>query len=143
MKKLLLVVVLMLVASPAFGQVWTTANEATVAWDAVTKLLDGSTIPAADKVSYNTFIKNKKTGAVISVGNTPALQQTIVFNLEGRYFVGVSTLRAVVGEDGVTVEETMESEVSWSDVASVCLNGQTFGIRYFVHPNQPQNLRKQ
>lgn len=142
MKKMLLVIALVLVAVPAWGQVWTTANEATVSWDAVTKLADGSSIPAVDKVSYNVSIKNKKTGAVIAVANTQSTQQTIVFNLEGRYFVGVSAVRAVVGEDGVTVEETMESEVSWSENPAVCYNGQAFGIRYFVHPGSPQNLRK-
>ena len=143
MKKILLAVLITLsLVGISNAQTWTTANEATVSWDAVTKLLDGSTIPTTDKIAYNIFIRNKKTGTVTSVGNTPNLQQTIVFNTEGRYFPGVSAVRQVVGEDGVTIEETMESEISWSDNPAACLNGQTFGIRYFVHPNQPVNLRK-
>lgn len=134
--------IMSLATMPAHAQVWQTANEATIAWDAVTKLLDGSTIPTTDQVRYNVFIKNKKTGTVTPIGSTPNLQHTIVFSLEGRYFPGVSAVRLVIAEDGVTVEETMESEVSWSDNPEVCYQGQTFGIRYFVHPNQPRGLRK-
>jgi len=141
MKKLFLAMMFVLaMVGVANAQTWVTANQATVAWDASTTLVDGSPVPSTDRVSYNTYLKNKKTDAVISVGNTPDTQQVVVFSVEGRYFAGVSSVRSILAADGVTVDEQFESSISWSDDPLVCKDGQAFGFRYFINPSNPKNL---
>lgn len=118
--------------------VWVTANQVTVAWDPVTTLSNGDPIPPNDTVTYNVYIRNVATSTETMVGtgivNT---SYTITFSAEGKYLVGVSTVRIPEG----TTEE-MESVVGWSDDPAIATGG-TFGVQMFLLPSNPVNLHVQ
>jgi len=101
----------------------------TVAWDQVT-VVSGT-------VTYKTYRKLAVGGVETYVGTVSALQATLTFAEEGRYILGVRSVRNV---DGIEVES---STISWSDNPAVCMNGKTFGVQYYVPPDAPKGLRTQ
>lgn len=115
------------VAIPAWSQTWKTTNQATVAWDAVT-------VPSGT-VSYKVYVKPETGGTETLATTVSTTTATITFSQEGRYYVGVSSVRTV---NSVPVES---STISWSNVAAVCQGGVTFGIQYIIPPSAPINLR--
>lgn len=135
-----LIVFVMVAASLAFAQVWHTANQATIGWDAVTTIEGGAPLPAGDTIEYVVYLSNAITDPgkdnPVEVATLTDLTQLITLNTEGRYFVGVKAVRKI--QDGT---EVGESEVSWSDNPQVVLNGDTFGLRYFLPPSGPVNVR--
>lgn len=122
------VLAMIFVSVPVFSQTWHTTNQATVAWDAVT-------VPSGT-VSYKVYIKPEVGGTETLVTTVTTTQATITFAEEGRYFTGVSTVRTV---NSVPIES---STISWSNIASVCQNGVTFGIQYYIPPSAPVGLRR-
>jgi len=137
MKKRWLIVpflLVFLVAGLALAQTWHTANQATVAWDAVT-------VPADSTVEYIVYLSNAVTDPnkdnPAEVATTTDLDQLITLNVEGSYFVGVKS-RRILTADGTNVGE---SDISWSDDPTRVQNGETFGLRYFIPPDAPGNLR--
>lgn len=139
MKKKLLLVMAFVLMLPvlALAQTWYTANQATIGWDAVTKMGDGTTsIPTGDAVKYQVYTKNA-AGTIAPVGGEiTAIQQTITFNVEGRYFVGVKAIRYPAGETvGVS------SDVAWSSDPLVCATAGPFGIVYYVKPAGVKGLK--
>jgi len=132
MKKLILVFALMtmVMASSVLALEWHTANQATVAWDTVDKIVD------TDVISYVLYFKIVGTDIPILAGETADLRFTITFTDEGKYYIGVATKRVVA--DG----EALESKINWSDV-----NGEStpdpFGVKFYVKPDQPKNLHRQ
>jgi len=127
-------------AALANAQTWHTANQVTLEWDAVTLIdLDGTPLPADNTVEYEVFSANAmdpdKTGA-ISLGKTTATQRIITLDVEGSFFLGVKAFRKIA--DGTVVGE---SEVAWSDNPMYAQNGVPFGVRYFLPPVAPMNLR--
>ena len=141
MKRLsIAVVILLLVVGVAFAQTWHTANQATVEWDAVANLSDGTPLPPTDTVEYTVYLANAITdpnkdnpSEVATITDTSHL---ITLNVEGSFFVGVKAVRKI--SDGTVVGE---SEVAWSDDPQYCQNGETFGLRYFLPPAAPKNMR--
>lgn len=136
---LFVVLFLVLLAGIALAQTWHTANQATVAWDAV--LLDnGDPIPPTDTIEYVVYLANAITDPdknnPVEVATTTNLEQLITLNVEGSYFVGVKAVRKIA--DGTNVGE---SAVAWSDDPQYCQNGETFGLRYFLPPAAPINMR--
>jgi hypothetical protein len=134
-----LVVAILFVAGIALAQTWHTANQATVAWDAV--LLDnGDPIPPTDTVEYVVYLSNAITDPnkdnPVEVATTTDTDQVITLNVEGSYFVGVKAVRKIA--DGTNVGESV---VAWSDDPQYVQNGETFGLRYFLPPAAPSNLR--
>ena len=122
----------------AYGQTWHTANQVTVAWDAVTTLSNGGPIPAGDSVKYKVWLKNAVTGGdPTELGEITDLEYTITLNTEGKYFVGVSALR-YTSEDMLLNEST----ISWSDVAECTGVEGLFGIQYFLPLKSPGGLKK-
>lgn len=120
-------VLFLCIAIPAWSQTWKTTNQATVGWDVVT-------VPNGT-VSYKVYVK-PETGGTETLATTVATNQaTITFSQEGRYFLGVSSVRTV---NNVPVES---STISWSNVPAVCQGGVTFGIQYIVPPSAPVNFR--
>jgi len=129
--------IVMLVAMSFFfavavgAQQWHTANQATVAWEDTNEM---------DGIVYDVWLANSKTdpgktNPVVIGTDIEATTFLITLNVEGRYFAGVQAKRYVDGElVGV-------SEMSWSDDPLVCLDGKTFGLRYFVPPGQAKKLR--
>lgn len=118
---------------------WKKTNQATVAWDAVTVLEDGTALPADDVVKYRVYLANEKTDPDKAnpalLGETDLLEYTITLNTEGRFWVGVQSVR--YDSAGVELEV---STINWSDT-----NGEytpnPFGIFHHVPPGKPKNLR--
>jgi len=115
------------IAIPAWSQTWYPANQKTVAWDAVT-------VPSGT-VTYKVYSKPETSETPTLMTTVTTTQATVTFTVEGRYYLGVSAVRTV---SGVEVES---STISWSNVAAVCKNGQTFGIQYITAPNAPTGFR--
>ena len=121
---------------------WHTANQITIAWDAIVKKPDNpdSWIEADDTLKYGVYIKRFPDGVPELLGENLETQITALITLpnEGKYVLGVSTIRYVGGPDG----ERLESAINWSDQ-----NGEAtpvpFGVSYFVVGDPPNNLRKQ
>ena len=135
----LMIVAIVFFAGIALAQTWHTANQATVAWDAV--LLDnGDPIPPTDTIEYVVYLSNAITDPdkinPVEVATTTNLEQLITLNVEGSYFVGVKAVRKIA--DGTNVGE---STVAWSDDPQYVQNGQTFGLRYFLPPAAPREIR--
>ena len=131
MKKLslALALVIMFTVSPVLALGWHTANQVTVAWDAVGKIVD------TDVISYVLYFKIVGTDTPILAGETADLEFAVTFTDEGRYYIGVATKRVVA--DG----EIIESDINWSDV-----NGDStpnpFGVKFYAKPDQPKNLHR-
>ncbi len=131
---LFVVLFLVLLAGIALAQTWHTTNQATVAWDAVT-------VPADSTVEYVVYLSNAITDPdknnPAEVATTTSLDQLITLNVEGSYFVGVKS-RRILTADGTNVGE---SDISWSDDPTRVQNGETFGLRYFIPPDAPREIR--
>jgi hypothetical protein len=75
MKKLLTVLAVLAMAVPAYSQTWHTANQVTLAWDAVAKV---QTTDQPNK--YQVYTKVNATGVPQKVGaEITATQQAITF----------------------------------------------------------------
>lgn len=135
----------MLVATAAWALDWHTANQATLAWDAVTTDAAGNTIPAAgERVTYVVYLANSVTDPnkanPVQVGSTQDTQLTITLGTKGSYFVGIkSVLESDNGAGGWTAAS--ESEVVWSDDPTYVQGGVTFGLRYYPAPSAPVGLK--
>lgn len=114
--------------SPVSAQTFYPTNQLTVAWDEVT-------VPSGT-VSYKVYIKPEAGGTEALATTVTATQATVTFTQEGRYFLGVSSVRTV---NAIPIES---STISWSNVAAVCQNGVTFGAQYYVPPAAPANFRR-
>ena len=136
MKKYLIVglLVLGILGIPLFGlaQTWYTANQATVAWDPVPPVATG------DVIKYQVYTKVGTSGTPVKVGSEiTATQLAITFSIEGRYFVGVDTVRYPVGETvGIR-----SATIAWSNNAADCSSAGPFGIVFYVSPVAPKGLR--
>lgn len=131
MKKLFLALAILATAAvPAAAQEWRQTNQLTFSWNVVDK------IAPSDTIKYQVFTKEKSGALAPSGGEILQTQATVTFTVEGRYRLCAQAVRYAEGEI-----EPITSEVSCSDVAEVCLNGQTFVVRYFVKPNPPRDLR--
>jgi hypothetical protein len=140
MKKTLsifIVILLFLFAGIAGAQTWYPANEKTVAWDAVTTLESGDTIPADNVVRYEIYIKNADGTNIVAVSSTIQTSCTIPFSDEGKFFWGVKAIREVNGEN------VSESVINWSDNPDVCFNNEAHGIINYSKPGAPNGLRVQ
>lgn len=130
---------LLLTVATAFAISWHTANQATVAWDAVTTVDNGDPLPATDTIEYVVYLANAITDPdknnPVEIETTTSLQSVITLNVEGSYWVGVKSVRKIA--DGTNVGE---SRVAWSDNPADCKDGQDFGLRYFQPPAAPGGL---
>jgi hypothetical protein len=135
MKKLIIVLAILIFAAPAMAQTWVTANQATLAWDAVAK------IAATDTIKYQAYTKSPlATSTPQKVGGEiTATQQAITFSVEGRYFLCVEALRYAQGET-VAIKS---SRMACTDVATDTQAGVATGVVYFTAPGTPGALRIQ
>jgi len=113
----------------AYAVTWHTANQSTIAWDAVNTLSSGEPIPAGDVIQYKIYLvtPTENRDNPTEIGVTEGLEFTITITTEGEFYPGV---RAVRLSNGVPVGE---SEISWSDNPEAT-NENPFGIRYFLPP---------
>jgi hypothetical protein len=140
MKKLFLLASLLVsivaISVPVMAVDFITANQATVAWDPVTKSVDGTVTFAAGEITYSVYLANAITDPnkanPSKVRTIPETQTTLTLNTEGKYFVGVSAVRTVAGS------LIGESAITWSDQST-----PAFGIQFFVIPGPPTGLRPQ
>jgi hypothetical protein len=142
MKHFLVFVLTILILSlspvpPSTAQTYYNTNQGTFAWDAPTKLADGSDIPAGSTVKYQCWrrLAPATVGEKIGAELAPT-QYTVSFSSEGTYFLGVEALR-YVGTDLVS-----RSAIAWSDVAGNCQGGVTFGFRYWLALKAPTGQRQ-
>lgn len=136
MKKLfsVLPIILLIVLFPFFlsAQTWHTANQQTVAWDAVTTTVDGDPIPVGE-ISYTVYLYNAVTDPdhlnAVELANIIETQYLITLGTEGKYFFGVKAVRTVAGEI------VGESAIIWSSDPAY-----DFGLQYFAAPSNPGGL---
>jgi hypothetical protein len=129
----------------AWAITWHTANKATLVWDPVTTLEDGTTpIPAGSTIKYVTYIANaitdpNKANPVVVPTSAEcdgvATQCTVTFNTEGRFFMGVKAERYVNNE------KVSESILAWADDPQYAQDGVGFGAQYFLPVSAPGGLR--
>lgn len=124
MRRLFLIVLLVFGLSfAASAQVWHPVNQVTVGWDAA-NLATG----------YKIFIKSVDGAIEKEVGATAELLYTITFQDEGRYYLGVQSVREIDGE-------IFHSTISWSDNSEVCFNSESFGAIYYRLPDDVGGLK--
>ena len=124
MKKLFLIVFLVFgLAFVASAQVWHPTNQVTLGWDV-----------ANMATKYKVFVKSVDGSNVTEVAITAGLTYTITFQEEGRYFLGVQSVREVDGE-------IFHSTISWSDNPEVCSNSESFGAVYYELPDATTGLQ--
>jgi hypothetical protein len=137
--------VMLLVAPPVFALDWHTANQSTVAWDAVVTDVDGNTVPAAgERVTYVVYLANSVTDPnkanPVEVGSTQALTFLITLGTKGSYYAGVkAVLEADDGAGGWVAAN--ESAIVWSDDPQYVQDGVTFGLRFYPAPSAITGLR--
>ena len=131
-RTLIIILAILLLAAPAMAQSWYTANQVTLAWDAVPKVL---TTDSANK--YQVYSRNDLVSLGTKVGaEITATQLLISLTVEGRYYLGVKAIRFPAGETtGIPSIGT-----AWSNVAADT-NNNPFGVLYFVAPGFPGGLR--
>ena len=135
MKKLIISIILLLVLVmvPAANAevVFHNANQATVAWDAVTSDIDGDPISG---VTYRIYLASEtdpmKSDPFVAVDNITNLSATITLT-KGRFFVGIQA-----------VCEDLVSEINWGDEIEHQADVELFGLRYATLPGAPKNLMK-
>lgn len=150
MKKTLLILrltIITFIITPVFSYAenWVSTNQATVAWDAVSTLNDGSSVPVTDVIRYNVFIRDRKSGVTTEVAHEILeTRYTISFDPEGFWHIGAQAVR-YVSVDGLipSGDEPLMSEIIWSDVAENCADGVTFGIRHHIPPGKVRNIRSE
>jgi len=141
MKKVFLITVIILCVAINAGAVdnWKETDQVTIAWDAVVQLENGDPIPSDNTIKYKIYLVNaiadvEKANPVL-ITETDQTSQVITMTTEGKYFVGVSTVRY-----DSTGELINESAVNWSDV-----NGEAtpvpFGLMHYFQAKAPINLR--
>ena len=117
------------------SQEWVTANQVTITWDAVVAFENGDPIPATDIIGYGVYLVNEtdtdKTN-YIRFGVTTDILYTVTLDKdlpEGRYFVGLRTIRKLA--DGTTVTRSV---IGWTDNPDIVLDGKTFGLNHYFIP---------
>lgn len=129
MRKILLAAIILVVmfTGVVWSQTWKPTNQVTVGWDAVTA--------TSGTISYKVYAKPEAGGNPTFMVATAGTQATVTFNTEGRYYLGVSTIRSVQGA------EVESSTICWSNDNTCTFQGQTFGISYIIPPQSPKNFR--
>jgi hypothetical protein len=148
MKKLSLILILIVfLAFPILvsGQEWHTANQVTITWDAVAEMSDGTAILETDIVEYKIHLANavtdpdKANPTVIGITGDTSYVITLVD--EGQYFVGLQTIRKTLVGSNNEENVIVESIIGWTDDPAIVLDGNTFGIRYFLSPMVATGVR--
>ena len=111
---------------------WHTANQITVAWDANTAVV------APDVLKYGVYTRMLPDGQPVLIQEQDSTAVTITFQAEGRYVIGVTSIRYV----GSATGERLESVVNWSDVNGVS-TPNPFGASYYTIPDPPTGLIRQ
>jgi len=134
MKRLFFILLILIFAAPAIvhAQTWYTANQVTLAWDAVPKVL------ATDQANkYQVYSRNDLVSLGSKIGGEITATQLVVsFTVEGRYYLGVESIRYPVG---ATVGSKSATK-AWSNVAADTANNP-FGVTFFAAPGGVVGLK--
>lgn len=138
---ILLILAVLAMGARAQAFTWHTANQFTVAWDAVTVKDDGKPLPATDSIEYTLYvvdaIADPTKANPTEVWRGSDLQALITISVEGQYWAGVRSHRMLA--DG---SEASQSVIVWSDDPAA-VSGDTWGMRYFIPPGKAMGLKKQ
>ena len=115
----------------AVAESWHTANAVTVSWDAVPKIVE------TDEIKYQMYINHKDGEPMVYGGEISANESVIKFEKEGKFYIGVQTVRYPLNE---TVGIKSES-ISWSSDVTVCGADGAFGIVYYLSPANVTGIR--
>jgi len=126
-------------ATPAFGETWYNANQATVAWSPVTTLADGQALPAGSTIQYRVYIQDSILAEPVEVTSAaiPATSFVITFSNEGSYYVGARAERVAGGS------VVSSSVIAWSSDPANCQGNEAFGVRQYAAPASVGGLRKE
>ena len=140
MKKLLTIIALVVtLAVPVLvqAQTWHSTNQVTLAWDAVPMPVGTDGQPLPGSVAYDVYSVGstaaKTTAALVTKVTTT--QAVVSFSAEGKYYLGVRSVRVI------SPTEELTSEISWSDNVAVVQSGNTFGVAYYISLPAPGGLR--
>lgn len=140
----LLLVVVFFLSAPAHAINWVTGNQATIAWDPVTKDEAGNDInPSIHRIEYECFLADLNKTNPMSVGRFSAVEVTFSLSQDGDYLFGCKSVKVQVSDNA----DLSESVVSWTDDPEMCADidgdgtGDPFGIRYFATPLAPTKYR--
>lgn len=130
---MLLVFFFISICTLAHSQEWHVANQVTITWDAVATLENGAPIPADNIIEYRLWLSNVDTDPdktnPVEVGTTSETLYIVTLNTEGRFFVGLQTLRKFSNGSPLG-----KSSVGWTDDPEIVRDGVTFGLQYFLPP---------
>jgi len=133
------------ICATAHSQEWITANQFTITWDVVTELSDGTPFPEGDIIEYRLWLSNAVTDpdktSPVEVAVIPVNTYVLTMGVEGRYFVGLQTIRKItIGADG---EERVigESVIGWTDDPEIAAGGAIFGLQYYLPPATVHGIR--
>lgn len=122
--------------STAQAFTWHVTNQFTISWDSPTFLSNDEPIPENNIIVNELFIApNQDKTQKISVGETPNSQYTMTIDNEGRYLVGVRSIRN--DADG---NKLSESIIAWSDDPEVTAT-DVFGISHYFSPKPVSNMQ--
>jgi len=140
---ILTVVVLFLSMGSAGADDWYSTNQATIRWGAVTTLSNGEPVPVDNVVTYSVYTKSVQTGIETEVltGITD-LECTITFMTEGDYRVGVRSLRTIPAVGDLPARTIDTSVIGWSSDPLIVLDGNVFGITYYIPAATTTGLRR-
>jgi len=134
-----LMVVLFLLVGNALAFNWVTANQVTMAWDAVTSVqtTNGTQpLPEGDYIEYELFLSTQTDHSdAWSVGTTTDTQFTFTFEQEGEFYGGGKAIRY-----DSTGTKLSESIIAWSDQEEYVAT-DTFGFKYYYIPLPLTGLR--
>jgi hypothetical protein len=134
MKKLLIVLAVLAMATPTMAQTWHTANQVTVGWDAVPKIV------AADTIKYQIYYRTDLVSLGTKLGGeVTETQATVTLPNEGKFWLGAETVRYIAGE----TDPVRSERKAWSNAAEDCGPAGPFGVKYFIVPNWPVGLKFQ
>lgn len=136
-----MVLLLCLFAVPVLALEWVNTNQATVTWDAVTTLSDGTAIPEDNLVEYAVYsveATDVDKENPVELGITPELTYTITMHEEAEVLIGLRTLRRLADSTLVS-----QSVIGWSDDPSAVADKRIFGIRFYLSPERVRGLQPQ
>ena len=118
---------------------WFSANSSVITWSAVTTLENGEPILHTGYISYSVWLALEADTAredAIELGVTTDLTYVVTMAEEGKYFVGLQSIRNT--SDGLLI---CKSRIGWSDEPEIVADGVTFGLSYYYPPAMVQELR--
>lgn len=138
----LITVFLVSICSVVYSQEWHTTNQATITWDAVTGAEEGAPYPETDVIEYRVWLSNAITDPdktnPVEIGITAELVYVVTLNVEGRFLVGLQTIRKQ--QQGSELVLLGESEIGWSDDPEIVADGRIFGLQYYLSPPPPRGV---